>query len=248
METTISRSRYSADQIRESAFRDLEQSLCTIKEVVSHMGDDPIALRMKGAIFVAENSLKIIDMTPGGEIKALSGPRYGDDMEHDFDAGDDTDEPIHVEATTVERKDEPAVTSNGNGHHVHANGNGQAETQESTKEPRSYAIAHAKVKHRCGAHELGCTKERISGNSHGRHQQLCAFFQTARLLEAGYQIDTVEDYIRAIKKEYKKLPYSSADRMVKEINQKHGSYRKVLLAVKRGLRERAKKGAASKKK
>lgn len=208
--------------IRELAFRDLEQSLGTIREVVAHMGDTPIALRMRGAVVVAENSLKILDMTPGGEVKALSGPVYGED-----DAG----EAVHVEATTVERQG----ATNGSSE------NGSSGKESAEKPKRSYAIAHAKVKHRCGAHDLGCTKERISGNSHGRHQQVCTYFQTARLLEAGYQIDTVDDYIKAIKKEYKKLPYSSAERMVKDINLKHGSYRKVLLAVKSGLRARAKK-------
>jgi len=234
METTINRN-VSATDLRNLAFRDLEQSLATIKQGAENLGQNPIVLRMMGAVGVAQNSLKIIAMTQGAEIMALSGPLHGEDDEADFEAGG----AIPVEATVA---DATPAAPNGNG--VATNGNGTHDkTETEPKGPASYAVAHAKVKHRCGAHDLGCDRGKISGNSHGRHQQLCAFFQTARLIEAGYQIDTADDYVKAIKKEYGKIPYSTADTMKKELDRKYGSYRKVLLAVKSGLRARKKTSA-----
>lgn len=240
----------STTEIRELAFRDLEKSLATIKEGAVCLGDkNPIVLRMVGAIGVAENSLKIIAMTPASEIRALSGPLHGEPDASDF-AADAI--PVETESTTTETE------RNGNG--AERNGNGTSENgaasengagtsvETDEKKPAAYAVAHAKVKHRCGAHDLGCAHPRISGNSHGRHQQLCPFFQTGRLIEAGYDIHTLDDYAKALKKEHKKLPYSSVEAMQKAIDLEHGSYRKVLLAVRKGLKARAKKAESRTKK
>lgn len=226
METTINTNVSPAD-LRELAFRDLEHSLATLRKGTEHMDrNSPLVRHMIGAIINAESSLKIIVTTSNGEIKALPGPLHGE-ADTDFDAGD----AVPVEATTVQ--------TNGNGEHAD-NGNGSTTTDVTSKAPgpAPYAVAHAQVRNQCEGRSLGCTHKRINGNSNGRHQQLCPFFQTGRLLEAGYEIDTVEDYVKALKKEYGKLPYKSIENMKSQIDLKHGSYRKVLLSVRRGLKAR----------
>lgn len=240
METTISTNVSSAD-LRELAFHDLEHSLATLRKGTEHMDrNSPLVRHMIGAILNAESSLKIIVMTSSDEIKALPGPRHGDD-DTDFDAGGATP----VEATTVQ-------TSHANGNSEHGNESDTTAVTSESSGPAPYAVAHAQVRNQCEARSLGCTHKRINGNSNGRHQQLCPFFQTGRLLEAGYEIDTVDDYVKALKKEYGKIPYKSIENMKSQIDLKHGSYRKVLLSVRRGLKARnggktAKKIAKAKK-
>lgn len=229
METTISTNVSPAD-LRELAFRDLEHSLATLRKSTEHLNrNSPLVRHMIGAIMNAESAVKIIVMTSGDEIKALPGPRHGEDVA-DFDAGG----AVPIEATTV------STNSNGDGHDSNGNGATATDAQDAEKSegPAPYAVAHAQVRNQCEARSLGCTRKRINGNSNGRHQQLCPFFQTGRLLEAGYEIDTVEDYVKALKKEYGKLPYKSVENMKNKIDLEHGSYRKVLLSVRRGLKAR----------
>ncbi len=231
METTISTNVSQAD-LRELAFRDLEHSLATLRKGTEHLDrNSPLVRHMIGAIVNAESSLKIIVMTSSGEIKALPGPLHGED-DTDFEAGG----AVPVEATTVATNDQ----TNGNGAHAN-NGNESSTTAVTTETPgpARYAVAHAQVRNQCEARDLGCTHKRINGNSNGRHQQLCPFFQTGRLLDAGYEIDTVEDYVKALKKEYGKLPYKSVENMKSKIDLEHGSYRKVLLSVRRGRKARS---------
>lgn len=212
--------------LREAAFRDLEQSIATIKQGAEHLpNENPIVLRMIGAIGVAESSLKIISVIPSSEVRALTGPLHGED-DVEFDAGGAI--PVEVVSGDAREPQQDVVS-------------GATGTEAPQDGPPAYAIAHAQKKLQCGAKDLGCTHKKTNGNSNGRHQQVCPFFQTAKLLEAGYRIETIEDYAKALKKENGgKLPYDSIESMRKTIERKCGSYRKVLLSVRAGMKARDK--------
>ena len=226
---TISTDVSQAD-LRDLAFRDLEHSLATLRRSTEHLNaGSPLVRHMIGAIGVAESSLRILATNTDDEIKALAGPLHGDADDADFEVGDNT---VEVRPEKFETSKD-AEASKGTELSVV----GQDKTEGGLT---SYA-AHASVKNRCGARDLGCRHEKINGNSNGRHQQACPFFQTGRLLEAGYVIRTIEDYALALKTEHGDIGYHSVENMKTAIDREHGSYRKVLLSVRGGLKARAKK-------
>ena len=117
-----------------------------------------------------------------------------------------------------------------------ANGNGHEEAAPvEKKDPERYKRAHAQKKHHCHARDLGC-KFSTHGNSYRRHEQLCALYQTRRLLDGGYQITSFGDFISALKKEDKDLP-ASAETIEKNVKQEHHSYSKLLRVVKQAMKK-----------
>lgn len=198
-----------SDRLRDLAFHELETSHATLRKLAGLMdAKNPLVRHMSQVLGVAENSLRILEANPGGEIKLLPGPIHGDEPETERDA----------EASVVESDE-----------------NGSEPAPEDKKTPPDFAIAHARRLNHCKAKKLGCDYK-VHGNSIGRHQQLCEYYQTGRLLEAGYKIESFEDFLRALKKESKGKTAASPETLKASIEREHGTYRKLLGEVRKAMR------------
>lgn len=199
-------------KLRELAFAELESSHATMRKVVGLMDvRNPLVRHMSQVLGVAENSLRILESNPASEIKQVTGPVH-----------DETDEPREIDADVVDGK-------------ANANGNGESDVVIASG-PAAHAVAHAQKLHYCGARRFGCGFQ-THGNSYGRHQQLCEYFQTNKLLEAGYKIDTFEDFVKALTKENGGKIAASPESLKASIERRHGSYRKLLVEIKQTIKK-----------
>jgi hypothetical protein len=193
---------------KELAFREVESSLASLNRFTA-------TLRKK---YPEESLLKHMARTLGVHESWVRVLEQNEGGEIKLLAG-----PIHELGGEDARDVDATVVGNGNGHEEPAR--------------TDYTRAHATKTNYCGARDIGCKFE-TKGNSYGRHQQLCEYFQTRRLLEAGYQINSFEDFVKALKKENGgKLP-ASPDTLKATIDKDHGSYTKLLREVKQVLKKK----------